>query len=145
VFKIKEFKLKTRSKEDMERWVCKLKKMVCPVKYSFWDNDGISKGKYVEPFKLFPVRDIRNFYLEMCHLEYIIGRYKIRKLLNSLKKRNKDNNNDMNDRSLDVISNESIIMNKINENKFHNENKCNKNLNEDNNKLGKMKLNVHFE
>jgi hypothetical protein len=37
------------------------------------------------------VRDIRNFYLEMCHLEYIIGRYKVRKLFNILNKSNKDN------------------------------------------------------
>ena len=133
--KISEFKLKTKSKEDTERWVCKLKKMICPIKYSFWDNDRFNKGKYVAPFSLFPVRNIRNFYLEMCHLEYIIGRYKIRKLFCVLGKSNKDNNNEMNDCSLDVISNKNIIMNKINENKINNEGEGNKNTNEDNKEL----------
>ena len=135
-FKIKEFKLKTKSKEDTERWICKLKRMICPIKYSFWDNDNFNKGKkYVTPFSLFPVRDIRNFYLEMCHLEYIIGRYKIRKLLNTLNTTNKDNNNAMNYCSIDVKSNESVIMNKINENEHQNEDECNSNLNEDNKRL----------
>ena len=135
MFKINEFKLKTKSKEDTERWVCKLKKMICPIKYSFWDNERLNKGKYVTPFSLFPVRDLRNFYLEMCHLEYIIGRYKIRKLFGMLCKSNKDNNNEINDYSSDVINNENAIMNKINANNLQNENECNKNLNEDNKRL----------
>ena len=149
--KINEFKLKTKSKEDTERWVCKLKKMICPIKYSFWDNDRFNKVKYVAPFALFPVRDIRNFYLEMCHLEYIIGRYKIRKLFGMLGKSNKDNNNEMNDYSSDVINNENAIMNKINETKLHNKDECNKNINGDNKELSFEELNeeneiiIHFK
>ena len=135
MFKINEFKLKTKSKEDTEKWVCKLKKMICPIKYSLWDNDKLNKGKYVVPFSLFPVRDLRNFYLEMCHLEYIIGIYKIRKLFDMLCKSNKDNNNEIKDYSSDVINNEIAIMNKINANNPQNENECNKNLNEDNKEL----------
>ena len=106
-FKINEFKLRTRSKEDTERWVCKLKKMICPIKYSFWDNDSFNKsnkGNYIAPFALFPVRDIRNLYLKICHLEYIIGRYKIRQLLNIISNKNKDNKKVMNHCSLDVKS-----------------------------------------
>lgn len=52
-----------------------------------------------------------------------------------LNKRNKDNNNEMNHCSLDVFNNESVLMNKRNENKIHNEDKCNKSLNEDNKEL----------
>ena len=56
-------------------------------------------------------------------------------MFNMLNKRNKDNNNEMYLCSLDVISNESVLMNKRNENKIHNEDKCNKRLNEDNKEL----------
>ena len=56
-------------------------------------------------------------------------------MFNMLNKRNKDNNNEMYLCSLDVISNESVLMNKRNENKIHNEDKCNKSLNEDNKEL----------
>ena len=80
---ITELKLKTQSRSETEKWITKLKKSIRPQKYAFVYSH-LNEEEYTKPSNIVQVNDIRNFYLQLCHLEYIIGRHHVRKLLDNL-------------------------------------------------------------
>ena len=80
---ITELKLKTQSRSETEQWITRLKKTIRPQKYVF-EYTHLNEEEYTTPSDIVHVNDIRNFYLQLCHIEYIIARHYIRKLLDNL-------------------------------------------------------------
>ena len=80
---ITELKLKTQSRSETEKWIKNLKKTIRPQKYAF-EYTHLNEEEYTTPSDIVHVNDIRNFYLQLCHIEYIIARHYIRKLLDNL-------------------------------------------------------------
>ena len=70
---IHELKLKTEGRADTERWILRLKKLINPKKYEF----KYDKENYIDANELFHFRDSREFYIRLCHLEYILLRNKM--------------------------------------------------------------------
>ena len=70
---IHELKLKTEGRVDTERWILKLKKLISPKKYEF----KYDKENYIDANELYHFRDTRDFYIRLCHLEYILLRSKM--------------------------------------------------------------------
>lgn len=80
---ITELKLKTQSRNETEKWITRLKKTIRPQKYAF-EYTHLNEEEYTTPSDIIHMNDIRNFYLQLCHIEYIIARHYIRKLLDNL-------------------------------------------------------------
>ncbi len=97
---ITEIKLKTGNKTDTDRWISTLRRFIQPKRYIFkFNNNEITAEE------LFPFKDTKKLYLSFCHLEYIIVRGKMRKFFGLYKnekekKKNKENNNSINDSML---------------------------------------------
>jgi len=85
---IHEIKLKTTTRAETDRWIKELRKLINPKKYEFkYDKDN-----YIDANELYNFRDMRQFYISLCHLEYILARNKMVNFFRYYK--NKDNNND---------------------------------------------------
>jgi hypothetical protein len=90
--KIIEFKIKTTSRVDTDRWLSILRKEIQTKKYDF----KYDKTKYEDASSIYPFEDTKKFYLALCHLEYIIASRKIKNVFDYLrneedKKGEKDN------------------------------------------------------
>ena len=85
---IHEIKLKTTTRAETDRWIKELRKLINPKKYEFkYDKDN-----YIDANELYNFRDMRQFYISLCHLEYILARNIMVNFFRYYK--NKDNNND---------------------------------------------------
>lgn len=70
---IKEIKLKANSRADTDKWIKILRNIIKPKKYYFVYNEKTQDDASL----LFPVGDTKQFYLSMCHLEYILCKGKM--------------------------------------------------------------------
>ena len=85
---IKELKLKTESRYDMERWISILNKKIKPKRIEF---DSLSKN-YVNSNDIFNFKNQTNFYVALCNLEYILLKKKMEQFFEIYKKDNISNN-----------------------------------------------------
>ena len=70
---IKELKLKTESRYDMEKWISKLNKKIKPKRIEF---DSLSNN-YVNSNDIFNFKNQSQFYVSLCNLEYILLKKKM--------------------------------------------------------------------
>lgn len=102
---IKELKLKTSSRKDTEEWVCLLRKYLNPKRYQF----QYDKNLYIDANTLFPSVDSRNFYIKLCHLEYILIKDKFSKFFEYYHAAKNNNNNNKCNESGDTIIDDNQI------------------------------------
>ena len=89
---IHELKLKTTGRSETDRWINNLRNAIKPKRYEFkYDRDN-----YIDANELFHFRDMKKFYLALCHLEYILLRNKMKNFFEYYKygKRGNFENND---------------------------------------------------
>lgn len=78
---IQEFKLKVNSRGETERWISNLRKLCHPKKFEFtFETESLE-----EPFTLFPFKDPREFYIKLCHVEYILDKQKMNQFYQNLR------------------------------------------------------------
>ena len=77
---ITEIKLKTTSRGETDRWIRILRKIVQPKKYVF----KYEKISDVEPSVIIPYKSTRDFYIKLCHLEYIVNRSYMKSFFNKI-------------------------------------------------------------
>ena len=112
---IHELKLKTTSRAETDRWIKDLRNALKPKRYEFkYDKDN-----YIDANELFHFRDMKKFYITLCHLEYILLRNHMKNFFEYYRN-NKDLNNN-------IINNDSNI--------FGDENDTEKLNNDKNNNL----------
>ena len=98
--KIIEFKIKTTSRVDTDRWLSILRREIQTKKYEF----KYDKNKYEDANSLFPFEDTKKFYLALCHLEYIIASRKIKNVFDYLR-----NEEDKKGEKDNLLKNEKVI------------------------------------
>ncbi len=113
---IHELKLKTTSRAETDRWIKDLRNALKPKRYEF----KYDKENYIDANELFHFRDMKKFYLALCHLEYILLRNFMKHFFEYYKN-NKENWNN------NIINNDSNI--------FGDENDTEKLNNDKNNNL----------
>ena len=89
---IHELKLKTHGRAETDRWIRDLRNALKPKRYEFkYDKDN-----YIDANELYHFRDMKKFYITLCHLEYILLRNKMIEFFEYYKNRDKNayNNND---------------------------------------------------
>ena len=83
---IHELKLKTTSRAETDRWIKDLRNALKPKRYEFkYDKDN-----YIDANELFHFRDMKKFYITLCHLEYILLRNHMKNFFEYYRN-NKDN------------------------------------------------------
>ena len=92
---IKEMKLKTESRYDMEQWITKLNKNINPKRFKF----DINSKNYVKSNDIFHFKNETNFYVALCNLEYILLKKKMKTFFEIYK------NNEA--ESMDIIINDN--------------------------------------
>jgi len=102
--RIHEMKLKTTSRSETDKWIKDLRKLINPQRYEF----KYDKENYIDANELYHFRDTKQFYLALCHLEYILLRNRMIDFFKFYK--NKDNNN--NDSMLFQYENDTEKLNK---------------------------------
>ena len=113
---IHELKLKTTSRAETDRWIKDLRNALKPKRYEFkYDKDN-----YIDVNEVYHFRDMKKFYLALCHLEYILLRNHMKNFFEYYRN-NKDNWNN------NIINNDSNI--------FGDENDTEKLNNDKNNNL----------
>ena len=91
---INEIKLKTESRAKTDKWIKDLRRLINPKRYEFkYDRDN-----YIDANELFHFRDMKKFYLALCHLEYILLRNKMKNFFEYY--RNRGNINTINNDSI---------------------------------------------
>ena len=94
---IKELKLKTETKSDMEKWIKQLNRKIKPKRYEF----NIIFKNYVKSNDIFHFEDKSKFYVSLCNLEYILLKNKMKKFFEygqpNLINNNSSSNNSNND------------------------------------------------
>ena len=91
---IHELKLKTTSRQETDRWIRDLRNALKPKRYEF----KYDKENYIDANELFHFRDMKKFYLALCHLEYILLRNCMKHFFEyykNVKNRNFENNDSM--------------------------------------------------
>ena len=98
---IKELKLKTENRYDMEAWISILNKKIKPKR---WDFNVVNKN-YVKSNEIFNFKNQKNFYISLCNLEYILLKNKMLMFFEIYRKR--ESNVKINDNSdeNDLINN----------------------------------------
>ena len=89
---IHELKLKTSGRQENDRWIRDLRNAIKPKRYEFkYDRDN-----YIDANELFHFRDMKKFYITLCHLEYILLRNHMKNFFEYYKNRKNGNfeNND---------------------------------------------------
>ena len=89
---IHELKLKTSGRQENDRWIRDLRNAIKPKRYEFkYDRDN-----YIDANELFHFRDMKKFYITLCHLEYILLRNHMKYFFEYYKNRKNGNfeNND---------------------------------------------------
>ena len=107
---IHEIKLKTTSRSETEKWIKDLRKLINPKRYEF----KYDKENYIDANELYHFRDTKKFYLELCHLEYILLRNRMVDFFEYYK--NRGNNDNNNDSILFHYENDTEKLNKDNDN-----------------------------
>lgn len=103
---IKELKLKTSSRNETDKWVHSLRDCLKPKRYQF----QYDKDLYIDANTLFPSVDSKNFYIKLCHLEYILIKDKFLKFFEYYHAAKKNNNNkDKCNESDDIIIDDNQI------------------------------------
>ena len=119
---IHEIKLKTVSRSETDRWIRELREEIKPKKYEF----KYDKENYIDANEVYHFRDMRKFYLALCHLEYILLRSHMKNFFEYYhNKKNIDSENDN-----DINNNDSNIFGYENDTE-----KLNQEGNNDNNRL----------
>ena len=88
---IHEMKLKTNSRSETDRWVKDLRKLINPQRYEF----KYDKENYIDANELYHFRDTKQFYLALCHLEYILLRNRMIDFFEFYKNKRTNNNDSM--------------------------------------------------
>ena len=91
---IHELKLKTGGRLETDRWINNLRVALKPKRYEF----KYVKNNYIDANELFHFRDMKQFYLALCHLEYILLRNNMKNFFEYY--RNRKNGNILNDDSV---------------------------------------------
>ena len=92
---IKEMKLKTESRYDMEQWITKLNKNINPKRFKF----DINSKNYVKSNDIFHFKNETNFYVALCNLEYILLKNKMKSFYEIYKNKEAE--------SMEVITNDN--------------------------------------
>ena len=89
---IHEIKLKAKTRSETESWIRNLRELINPKRYEF----KYDKENYIDANELFHFRDTKEFYIALCHLEYILLRNKMIDFFEYYRNRDKNvyNNND---------------------------------------------------
>ena len=80
---IKELKLKTETRFDMEKWILMLNKQIKPKRCEF----NIINKNYVKSNEIFYFKNQKNFYVSLCNLEYILLKSKMKMFFELYKKK----------------------------------------------------------
>ena len=91
---IHELKLKTTGRKETDKWIKDLRNVLNPKRYEF----KYDKENYIDANELFHFRDMKQFYIKLCHLEYILLRNYMKHFFEYY--RNKKNGNIENNDSL---------------------------------------------
>jgi len=67
---IHEIKLKARTRSETDSWIKNLRDLIKPKPYEF----KYDKENYIDANELYHFRDTKEFYIALCHLEYILLR-----------------------------------------------------------------------
>ena len=92
---IKEMKLKTESRYDMEQWITKLNKNINPKRFKF----DINSKNYVKSNDIFHFKNETNFYVALCNLEYILLKNKMKSFYEIYKNKEAE--------SMEIITNDN--------------------------------------
>ena len=123
---IHELKLKTGGRLETDRWINNLRTALKPKRYEF----KYDKENYIDANELFHFRDMKQFYLALCHLEYILLRNNMKNFFEYYK--NKKNGN--------ILNNDSMLFGDENDTeKLNNEKNSNLDIDEINPKLDDIK------
>ena len=89
---IHEIKLKAKTRSETDSWIKNLRELIQPKRYEF----KYDKENYIDANELFHFRDTKEFYIALCHLEYILLRNKMIDFFEYYRNRDKNvyNNND---------------------------------------------------
>ena len=89
---IHEIKLKAKTRSETESWIRNLRELINPKRYEF----KYDKENYIDANELYHFRDTKEFYIALCHLEYILLRNKMIDFFEYYRNRDKNvyNNND---------------------------------------------------
>ena len=89
---IHEIKLKARTRSETDWWIRNLRELIQPKRYEF----KYDKENYIDANELFHFRDTKEFYIALCHLEYILLRNKMIDFFEYYRNKDKNvyNNND---------------------------------------------------
>ena len=89
---IHEIKLKAKTRSETDSWIRNLRELIQPKRYEF----KYDKENYIDANELFHFRDTKEFYIALCHLEYILLRNKMIDFFEYYRNRDKNvyNNND---------------------------------------------------
>lgn len=97
---ISEIKLKTKNIKENEKWIKILKQKIKPK--NFFDNEIFTNkinekisSNYISGDELYQIKDQSEFYLNMCHLEYILLNRKMKRFFEIYKKSIGSNNIDI--------------------------------------------------
>ena len=89
---IHEIKLKAKTRSETESWIRNLRELINPKRYEF----KYDKENYIDANELYHFRDTKEFYIALCHLEYILLRNKMIDFFEYYRNKDKNlyNNND---------------------------------------------------
>ena len=89
---IHEIKLKAKTRSETDSWIRNLRELIQPKRYEF----KYDKENYIDANELFHFRDTKEFYIALCHLEYILLRNKMIDFFEYYRNKDKNvyNNND---------------------------------------------------
>ena len=89
---IHEIKLKARTRSETDSWIRNLRELINPKRCEF----KYDKENYIDANELYHFRDTKEFYIALCHLEYILLRNKMIDFFEYYKNRGQNvyNNND---------------------------------------------------
>ena len=105
---IHELKLKTTGRQETDRWIRDLRNALKPKRYEFkYDKDN-----YIDANELFHFRDMKKFYISLCHLEYILLRNHMKNFFEYYKNGKKEGNYINNDSLLFGEENDTEKLNK---------------------------------
>ena len=79
---IHELKLKTTGRQENDRWIRDLRNAIKPKRYEF----KYDRNNYIDANELFHFRDMKKFYITLCHLEYILLRNHMKKFFEYYRK-----------------------------------------------------------
>ena len=123
---IHELKLKTGGRLETDRWINNLRVAIKPKRYEF----KYDKNNYIDANELFHFRDMKQFYLALCHLEYILLRNNMKNFFEYY--RNRKNGN--------ILNNDSVLFGDENDTeKLNNDKNSNLDIGDINPKLNDIK------